>query len=1053
VDLLSESNRLAADLAINLKKVLFEEAKVSDKNKIIVAYSGEFQPFHASHYEVYEKLVDKFGKDNVFIVTGESDDDEPDAPLNFVDKKQIVTELFDIAEDHVEQVDNPYIPKELLEKFNPSSTSFITVVDGDAARQLEKSEYFERYADDIKLKTYKQAGYFLEQTVLSTKIGNQSLSDPQLVQVLGSESTKEETKNKILNQIFPKQNTKIFDLLKNKTKKVASSLNSYDSKASGNVNGGSDFKKTDASGSDNKSPKVSGGKNKPVMQRTIRNPDSGKEIKIQSALKYPRWKPVYKMANQVLKAAGIDRKDRVKEPEVNTRYKARAKKTNEDLVQELTNQIISELIQNENGSSLKLHIDGYGNINFKLPVTLNEGGAAGHLAHPYDDGDLTFDDLNEMVRRGLSTGLDSEAPVTEKLDGQNIQFSYKNGKVVFARNTGHTKNSGATALDVDGIKDKFAGRGDLEAGFGNAADDLSAAVNALSLEQRASMFKDGSKWVNLEIINPKTQNVIPYDKNVLVFHNTVEYDKDGTVIDLGQAEGGELARSMQKVGAAKQKTYGIQGPQNIAFSDHLDDTYKSRQLKYIQELDEVRKASGLSGKSKLSDYFKKEWSDKIDIELKQLGVKLPPDVKSGLINRWAMYDKSFGAVRFKKEYPQLAKWFAGVDGSAGNINKDIRKPIEMTFLKVGADSLARMSNFMSANNPIIGDALKKEVLDVITRLKADPSKASELLNRELERLEKIGFDKITPTEGVVFIYNGKPYKFTGTFAPINQLMGVFKFDKGVNKEEKKDTVNTQNTKPIVVYPGRFQPFHVGHYSVYKNLVDKYGEDNVYIGTSDKTDDDKSPFGFNDKKSIIEKMFKIPADKIVNVKNPYAPAEILSKYPENTSFVTAVSSKDADRLNRGGKYFKPVSANQPITGNYKDVGYVETVPEFNLDVNGKNISGTTVRDTLGNPNTTDTVKKNLFVKMYGHFDPDVFKLITSKLSKLTSTAKPVKKSVKAIAKKAAPEQPVTGNKNSVLDKKIRNPETGNDILVRTALKYDKSHPARKAAMKLVTQSQR
>ena len=36
----------------------------------------------------------------------------------------------------------------------------------------------------------------------------------------------------------------------------------------------------------------------------------------------------------------------------------------------------------------------------------------------------------------------------------------------------------------------------------------------------------------------------------------------------------------------------------------------------------------------------------------------------------------------------------------------------------------------------------------------------------------------------------------------------------------------------------------------------------------------------------------------------------------------------------------------------------------------------------------------------------------------------------------------------LDKKIKNPETGNDILVRTALKYDKTHPARQLAMKVL-----
>jgi hypothetical protein len=37
---------------------------------------------------------------------------------------------------------------------------------------------------------------------------------------------------------------------------------------------------------------------------------------------------------------------------------------------------------------------------------------------------------------------------------------------------------------------------------------------------------------------------------------------------------------------------------------------------------------------------------------------------------------------------------------------------------------------------------------------------------------------------------------------------------------------------------------------------------------------------------------------------------------------------------------------------------------------------------------------------------------------------------------------------VLNKKIENPETGNDILVKSALKYDDDHPAKKAAIKVI-----
>ena len=67
--------------------------------------------------------------------------------------------------------------------------------------------------------------------------------------------------------------------------------------------------------------------------------------------------------------------------------------------------------------------------------------------------------------------------------------------------------------------------------------------------------------------------------------------------------------------------------------------------------------------------------------------------------------------------------------------------------------------------------------------------------------------------------------------------------------EKKDP------KPVVGYVGRFQPFHKNHYDTYQFLVKKYGKDNVYILTSDKTDKKQSPFNFKDKLKVMD-MFGI-----------------------------------------------------------------------------------------------------------------------------------------------------------------------------------------------------
>ena len=50
------------------------------------------------------------------------------------------------------------------------------------------------------------------------------------------------------------------------------------------------------------------------------------------------------------------------------------------------------------------------------------------------------------------------------------------------------------------------------------------------------------------------------------------------------------------------------------------------------------------------------------------------------------------------------------------------------------------------------------------------------LSAQIDKLEAIGgLSSIVPSEGIVFKYKGKTYKFTGAFAPVNQIVGLLNF--------------------------------------------------------------------------------------------------------------------------------------------------------------------------------------------------------------------------------------------------------------------------------------
>ena len=664
--------------------------------------------------------------------------------------------------------------------------------------------------------------------------------------------------------------------------------------------------------------------------------------------------------------------------------------------------------KNENYVYLEELLEG--NVPYDNWILINEGGAAGHMAHPYEDDALSFRDVKEMVRRGLVGELDAEEPVTEKLDGQNIMFTVKDGRVYFARNKGQVKNKGQNALDVAGIRQMFAGRGDIEKAFTGAAEDLQRAIDELPPEQRQQMFIDGGKFMNVEIVFPDTQNVIPYDKSVLVFHGSVEYDDEGNELGRSIEDGKSLSDQITKVNAQQQKTFGISGPKTISFSD-AQTVENKKALKDIGgQLSRLQKEYDLDDNSTIEDYKLAWWGNTVD----QMGIDWTPEEREGIIRRWALGDKKFGVKNI--EDPEKKKFFREFEGKElKTTQQQATRPLESIFLKTGALSLRRVTDFLSANNPEMAAKLKKEVLDTIKKLKeTDDENKLAALQIQIERLQSVGIDKIVPTEGMVFIYNGKPYKFTGAFAPVNQILGTLKFAKGEaeltepTKERPSEEPPVQRPtksgqqRTVAVFTGRFQPFHSGHYSIYKNMVDRFGKENVFIATSDKTEAGKSPFHFKDKEQIMTKMFDIPEEMIVQVKNPYAPVEVLQSLPPNTTYVTAVSQKDADRL-AGGKYFAPYDAETSKAG-YEDKGYFIVAPEMQLDIDGKNISGTQLRAIFGNPNITDEVKQEIFTKVYGKFDQDIFGKIVKTTTKSEEELKLTQQFGKEPKKKKTKEEP-------------------------------------------------
>ena len=403
---------------------------------------------------------------------------------------------------------------------------------------------------------------------------------------------------------------------------------------------------------------------------------------------------------------------------------------------------------------------------------IKEGGAYGHMNHPFDiEMNLTFGDLKQIIRGALNGKLEL---AREKTDGQALAVSWRDDKgLIAARNKGHLKNKGQNALDISAMASKFSGRGGLTDAYNFAMRDLSNAISALSSPQRDKIFQQGAVFVNLEVIWPSSVNVVPYGQALLVFHNAAEFDEDGVQIGANDSAARILAGMIKQINKDVTDKYTIQGPPvtKLPKSQELSNM----QSRFDSQLKKVQSEFKLKDSDGVADYHQAWWENWVD---KNSPATLDNKTKMGLVKRWAFFDKGFGLNKKNILDAPTLEWAKKIDKKdQKTMAKTNTRKFEDIFLGVGAEVLSFMSSVLTVNPDQAVRDMKKRLDQTIKDVSksGSPEKIAKL-KMELERLAAIGGkDKIVPNEGIVFVFKGDTFKLTGSFASLNQILGLMYF--------------------------------------------------------------------------------------------------------------------------------------------------------------------------------------------------------------------------------------------------------------------------------------
>jgi hypothetical protein len=197
----------------------------------------------------------------------------------------------------------------------------------------------------------------------------------------------------------------------------------------------------------------------------------------------------------------------------------------------------------------------------------------------------------------------------------------------------------------------------------------------------------------------------------------------------------------------------------------------------------------------------------------------------------------------------------------------------------------------------------------------------------------------------------------------------------------------QGKRLVVTYPGRFQPFHKGHRDVFASLQAKFGNDNVFIVTGDKTDTNKSPFNFNDKVQFMNAA-GVNSHSIIEAAKVYDLPDQFKSNTEDIIFVTAVGEPDAKRLNPGSvkkdgnpSYFQQFPADGDLSKleTADKHGYVIIAherPEV-IKIGGNTVDvshGTPTRALWNEIRNDEKLRGEFLMQLYGRNDPELGRIL-------------------------------------------------------------------------------
>lgn len=385
-----------------------------------------------------------------------------------------------------------------------------------------------------------------------------------------------------------------------------------------------------------------------------------------------------------------------------------------------------------------------------------EGKVAGHIQHLHNDLGLTFKELKEIVNLGFSSNLKQ---AVEKVDGNPLAMTYKNGEFLFAYNE-QPKN--INDLELEFFKDL------PKKVYRDACERL---IRAFKDNPNTKKWFEGNKLLHMEILAKEMPNMIKYNRDAIVLHYMVEYDENGKQINKDRDLAVEISQQLSN----NDEKIEIVGPPFVKLKD-IDCT--DIKNKFTNELDEMLYNADIEEDNTLLDYlcaFANKHFDKV-------GANVPEKQVPIIVKKWLGLNKTHQYTLRTYKSQDLVDTLERTDNEGKSYITKLYNGLKVFIASICVEILKRMETYVAKDIQDGANDAKKILNDALKELRSTGElSSSEKLSNALERLEKIGLDNLFPSEGILFVYNDKMYKITGMFADYIALSDVIRTKKKNNE--------------------------------------------------------------------------------------------------------------------------------------------------------------------------------------------------------------------------------------------------------------------------------